>query len=164
MKKLFFTIISIVALVSCDKKEVAQQGKAPVLEQKTETPKIEVQIISESNIPPEMGAGCYYAKTEEEYHQEQYIVLQDGQFLYMQINGVLEKFNIPEPPQEEEAPLDEQPLVEKYRNKNYEITIKMIETQPAAEETGSFYKGTISVKHLKSNATTSVDFYGYCGC
>lgn len=163
MKKIFFTIISIVALVSCDKKEVAQQEKAPVLEQKTETPKIEVEIISESNTPPEMGAGCYYAKTEELYHQEQYIALQDIDYLYMQINGALEKFNIPEP-QEEEAPLDGQPLVEKFVNKNYEITIKTIESQPAAEETGSFHKGTISVKYLKSNATTSMDFYGYCGC
>lgn len=153
MKKIFFTIISIVALVSCDKKEVAQQGKAPVLEQNTETPKIEVEIISESNTPPEMGAGCYYAKTEELYDQEQYIALQDIDYLYMQINGVLERFNIPEPPQEEEAPLDGQPLVEKFVNKNYEITIKTIEFGPDA--------GTISVKHLKSNATTSVDFHKY---
>lgn len=153
MKKIFFTIISIVALVSCDKKDVVQQEKAAVLEQKIETPKIEVETISESNIPSEMGAGCYYAKTEKLFDQGRYIALEDNNFLYMQINGALEKFNIPEPPQEEEAPLDELPLVEKFVNKNYEITIKTIEFQPAV--------GTMSVKHLKSNATTSVDFYQY---
>lgn len=152
------------ALVSCDKKEEIQQEKSSVLEQKAQLPKIQVEIISEKNIPPEMGAGCYYAKTEEAYHQFQYIVLQDIDFLYMQINGVREKFDIPEAPQEEEAPLNELPLVETFVNENYEIIIKTTDYSDTVDETGSFNKGTIRVKHLKSNATTSMNFYGYCGC
>ncbi|MCS7004794.1 MAG: hypothetical protein NZM38_05655 [Cytophagales bacterium] len=152
MKTKAFLVISFAWLViSCQKNASTQQ--------ETQQQSTTLSIESFSSFPEEItGCSCYFSNNIDEFAQQNYIYASDFEKVaFLKINGSFEKFE-----QIYNKKVDENKNVLQAKNQNYSIVVEMTD-QPSESEETQAKSGTIQLTS-KDGSTTTIPFYGECGC
>lgn len=162
MRKKIILFLAMATLAACGKKEAertegetnvhsVQLHNSETVVEKAGSSAADIKVELIDKLPDNIeGCGCHYSIDETTYLKLKFIYADNRTDAYMNLNGKLEHFKIPES--------GDGTMMS---NINYKL---LIASQRVGDlDEGGLFKGTIRIER-NDGAVKIVDFYGDCGC